>query len=281
MENFVTEKWKSEVKEGKRFEFGKNWRSFLSTLTEDRIEIAESSLITMLGVNDLSGYTFLDAGCGSGLFSLCARRLGAKVTSFDYDHESVACTEYLREKFFPSTNNSDWTIFQGSVLDKDLVDKLGEFDIVYSWGVLHHTGKMYEALNNVSGLVKEGGKLFISIYNDQGKKSKRWLKVKKLYNASPAPVKFLMMGWYVIRFTAIGTIKEIILLRPFREWKEYKKNRGMSRLQNIRDWIGGLPFEVAKPEEVFEFYKSKGFALDKFVTVGGGIGCNEFVFRKL
>lgn len=81
----------TQVEEGKRFEFGKNWQSFLDTLTDERITVATASLIKMLKSNNLEGKTFLDVGNGSGLFSLVARQLGAKVYSFDFDPSSVAC----------------------------------------------------------------------------------------------------------------------------------------------------------------------------------------------
>lgn len=271
--------WKEEIDSGERFAFGENWKSFLNTLNEDRIEIAIQSLKSMLKVESLNGLTFLDAGCGSGLFSLAAYKLGATVTSFDFDPESVACANFLVDKF--CTDPERWQVKRGSVLDDSFIGTLGKFDIVYSWGVLHHTGAMYNALENVILASKLEGQLFISIYNDQGKTSKRWLRVKKLYNASPKIFKWVLMLVFIVRFTAIGTIKEIFLLRPFKEWREYKKNRGMSRIQNIRDWIGGLPFEVAKPEEIIFFYKERGFELENLITVAGGIGCNEFVFKRI
>ncbi len=272
--------WQNEIKGGKRFEFGKNWKSFLSTLNEERITNAQQSLVDMLEMDSLEGKTFLDFGSGSGLFSLAAYQLGANVKSIDFDPNSVACAKFLKEKFFNDSGKNTWDISEGSVLNPELIQSLDKFDIVYSWGVLHHTGAMWDALENVSGLTKEDGTLFISIYNDQGKPSRRWLRVKKAFNSAPHVLKQLMMLWYIIRFTAIGTIKEIILFQPFKEWKDYKKNRGMSRIQNIRDWIGGLPFEVAKPEQILFFYKKKGFDIRKMVTCAGGIGCNEFVFKK-
>ena len=271
--------WKEEIESGTRFRFGNNWNSFLSTLNTERIQIARESLCTMLKVENLNGLKFLDVGCGSGLFSLCAYQLGAEVVSFDFDPESIACAKFLR-KHFANDDELRWQIMEGSVLDRNFIASLGQFDIVYSWGVLHHTGSMWQALDNVDIPVKHGGKLFISIYNDQGRTSRRWLNVKRFYNKSPWIVKQILLAIFIVRFTAIGTIKEIILLRPFKEWRDYKKSRGMSRIQNIRDWIGGLPFEVAKPEQIIFFFKDKKYSLENLITCGGGIGCNEYVFSR-
>src|SRR5207302_10440486 len=133
-----------EVTRGERFEFGKNWGRFLEVLDDERIGEAEESLKKMLEVEGLAGKSFLDIGSGSGLFSLAARRLGARVHSFDYDPQSVACAAELRRRYFP--NDEDWVVEPGSALDEAYLNRLGTFDIVYSWGVLHHTGAMWQAL---------------------------------------------------------------------------------------------------------------------------------------
>lgn len=253
----------------KRFEFGKNWSHFLGVLDDERILEAEKSLKNMLGVENLKGKRFLDAGSGSGLFSLAARCLGAQVFSFDYDAASVACTTELKQRYF--RDDSEWTVGKGSVLDRDYLKSLGAFDVVYSWGVLHHTGEMWQALENVVSMVKPGGTLFIAIYNDQGWISDYWKTVKKTYNFHPS------MKMPITAFHAPYLFGLRFLVRLFKKRLE----RGMDLWYDMIDWIGGYPFECAKSEEIISFYQNKGFGLLKAKTCGRRLGCNEFVFERL
>ena len=156
-----------EIQRGERFAFGDNWSRFLKILDENRIMEAEVSLKSMLGLDRLDDLTFLDAGSGSGLFSLAAYRLGARIYSFDYDPQSVAPPANC--VVVTATMKIYGKSMQVPFLDNEYLRSLGQFNIVYSWGVLHHTGRMWEALDNISLSVKEGGLLFISIYNDQGR----------------------------------------------------------------------------------------------------------------
>ncbi len=270
-----------EVKLGQRFEFGKNWSRFLRLLDEKRITEAEQSLKAMLEVKSLEGKSFLDAGSGSGLFSLAARRLGAKVHSFDYDPTSVACTMEIKRRYF--SDDTQWMIGEGSVLDREYLNTLGMFDFVYSWGVLHHTGAMWQALENVANLVNKNGLLYIAIYNDQREISQFWLAIKHQYNRSTWLGRYFLtyafLSFFEIRYAFFKIIK---LQNPFSlsHWKDYKSARGMSRWTDLIDWLGGYPFEVAKPETIFDFYYQRGFQLKKMTTCGGRQGCNEFVFVR-
>ena len=262
-----------------RFQFGTNWKRFLSSLDDRQIAAAEESMKQMLEAEDLHGKRFVDVGSGSGLSSLAARRLGATVLSFDYDAESVACTRYLKNQFFP--NDPNWIVQSGSVLDSQWLKSLEQYDIVYSWGVLHHTGAMWQALDNIDCLVMPGGKLFISIYNDQGRVSDLWRMVKRLYNLTPRGLRFAFVLPALAVFWGPHTVMDFFRLRPFQTWRTYKKSRGMSPWWDLVDWVGGYPFEVATREMILEFFVKRGYRLQKLNSCGHGLGCNEFVFTKL
>jgi SAM-dependent methyltransferase len=267
----------SEPVETARFAFGENWRSFVAHVSPSRVRVSVQSLDGLAGPGNVTGRSFLDVGSGSGLSSLAAASLGAaRIHSFDFDAQSVAATGELKDRFFPDA--SYWTVEQGSVLDRAYLASLREWDVVYSWGVLHHTGRMWEAVENLFPLVKPGALLIIALYNDQGWQSRAWTRVKALYNRG-------RIGRAVVTALGIpaffGATLAADLARARNPLARYRTvERGMSPLHDWFDWLGGYPFEVATRSAVVTLAEQHGFVLERLRDVGGRLGCNEFVFRR-
>ena len=264
----------------KRFEFGRNWELYSQNLESDQLRTAKNSLIELFGEQGLAGKSFLDIGCGSGIFSLAALDLGAsQVLSFDFDVVCVETTIRNIESFYLLSNQQSKTL-QGDILSSNFLDNLGQFDVVYSWGVLHHTGEMWSAIENAMSLVKPGGYFMIAIYNDQGIKSTIWKAIKWLYVSVPSSVRHVILIPCFIRLWLPTFLRDLINLQPYKTWKNYSKRRGMSPWTDVVDWVGGYPFEVATPNQLCSFVEKQDFELVKSKLVGNGLGCNEFLFEK-
>jgi 2-polyprenyl-6-hydroxyphenyl methylase/3-demethylubiquinone-9 3-methyltransferase len=270
----------------KTFPFGENWKHYLdSHFDETHLKQAMASLQTFLNCENLAKRSFLDIGCGTGLFSLAAQQLEAStVVSFDVDPESVACCQRLRKQVGQPEN---WKVFQASILDEDIFDKISPADIVYSWGVLHHTGNMKKALKQACALVKEEGLFYVAIYNHtkyhlkdhrDGRfgSSAFWKKEKPFYLKASRPLKYFLE----ILFIGLFALKTLFNGKnPREEARKLGRLRGMNWLIDLRDWLGGWPYECATAEEIRSFFKEEGFILLRENT-HKDLRNNEFLFRK-
>ncbi|MEI7684214.1 MAG: class I SAM-dependent methyltransferase [Planctomycetota bacterium] len=254
------------------FSFGKNWQSFLAkNYSAERAAISKACLASFLQVSDLRGKTFIDVGCGSGLSSLAAYDLGVReILSFDLDPHSVDATLSLRKL---RDDPANWTVLRGSALDEAFLKSLGQWDIVYSWGVLHHTGQMWNAVRNARTLLKADGLFFIALYTTSPL-SDYWIRIKKSYNRGGSLRKRLMEAHYVWRQLVAPNLA--MPWRIARAVNDYKKSRGMDYMTDVRDWLGGWPYEDARIEEVWRFgVRDLGLTL---VNLKTGEACTEYLF---
>jgi 2-polyprenyl-6-hydroxyphenyl methylase/3-demethylubiquinone-9 3-methyltransferase len=260
------------------FAFGKNWASYARLIDEPQIEEAKRGLLALIPEEDFKGNTFLDIGCGSGLHGLAAARLGAsRIVGMDIDSDSVMTTKALLsgQKLTVS-----WRVENISVFDVD-PERHGKFGIVYSWGVLHHTGSMWEAIGKAAGMVAPGGLLAIALYRTTSADG-FWKLEKHFYSRAPALVQKFLQGIYVAAFRLAQTIRGG---GGFSHYvANYKSSRGMDFHHDVHDWLGGYPYETAIASEVDHMLTGLGFEAER-VLAGPksrgilGSGCDEYVYR--
>lgn len=263
-----------------RFRFGRNWRSYSQLISEESVAVAGRSITALTGEVEGADRLFLDIGCGSGLFSASASRMGFRVHGFDYDEDSVSTSRETMLRFAP---DRPWVIERGDVLDDAYMDRVPVADFVYAWGVLHHTGDLWQALENALAKVDRGGTLVLAIYNDQGFRSTMWRIVKRLYVRFPLLRPLLLVGAFFVQWWR-PLLDDLRHRRGFlSSWRHYSDDdRAMSAWHDLRDWVGGYPFEVASIDETVTALSRAGFEVVHVEPVPfKGSGNNQYVARKL
>lgn len=261
-----------------RFGFGRNWKDYIEKrLSDERVETSRKHMLDFLGMADLKGKSFLDIGCGSGLHSLAALRSGAeRIVGFDYDKNSVLATQYCQQY---AGGPKNWTVTQGSVLDETFVETLPQADIVYSWGVLHHTGDVWRAIRNAAGRVPPNGLFYIALYAADVQKppytAQFWLDIKQQYLKASWLGKRRLEWWYIWTFYLGKNIRR--LPEFIKRVRDYRKNRGMDIMADLRDWLGGWPMEFVYDADAVKFCEQLGLRLERIKT---GEANSEFLFRR-
>ena len=261
------------------FKFGENWRSFVDTLSERSIEEAERGLTRLFPKGELQGRRLLDIGCGSGLHMLAAQRLGAaEIVGIDLDSVSVSTAQTLLSTH---VSGRTWSVNVRSVFDLD-PNKDGVYDVVYSWGVLHHTGDMWIAIRKAAEMVAPGGYLALALYRHTPLCG-FWRVEKKIYATSPRLVQAAMRALY-------KTIYLCGLIATGRSPADYIRNyvsaRGMDWSHDIHDWLGGYPYESVQPPQLIAFLHDLRFSIERVfehpAALMGILGshCDEFVARR-
>lgn len=267
------------------FAFGKNWESYAELIDSARISEAQRSLGRLLGNEGLAGKRFLDIGCGSGLHSLAALRLGAtEVLAVDIDTDSVATAAAVLSRHAPGKN---FTVRQVSVFEMAPA-AFGQFDVVYSWGVLHHTGDLSRALRSASALVAPGGVFVFALYRKTWSCG-FWKLEKRWYTHAGASAQKKVRKLYL----ALYRVGLWIRGRSFKRYVESYKTRGMDFYHDVHDWLGGYPYESMSPREVAGLMTQLHMVpIRSFVHLGRlgrllgrnpgflGSGCDEYVYAR-
>jgi 2-polyprenyl-3-methyl-5-hydroxy-6-metoxy-1,4-benzoquinol methylase len=253
------------------FSFGENWLDFHRTLDTSAVDSAIADIKDWVSPSDLAGKAVLDIGSGSGLSSLAFQRCGVgRIVSIDVDPSSVEATRQISAKHGEKT---PWDVKPGSVLDQAFVSSLGRFDVVYSWGVLHHTGALWKAIENAMSCCKDGGLFWIAIYSG-GPKYRSDLTLKQQYNAASQDEKAAMIEREIKAYQS-----ELSLAgKDESEWN-HRKERGMNIRNDIVDWLGGLPYEVARVSEMLLFCSERKFVPLRVLEFPEG-GCSIYLFRR-
>ena len=259
------------------FAFGRNWASYAALIDEPRIEEATRGLLKLVHADQFKGRSFLDIGCGSGLHALAAYRLGvSRIMAVDIDPDSVATS---RSVLAGSGARTPWRCESMSVFDLDPA-RHGTFDIVYSWGVLHHTGNMWEAIGKAASMVAPNGLLVIALYR-RTRMDPFWKVEKRLYAHAPRAIQSLVRAGYVAAFR----LATLVTGRSFRNYvANYNSSRGMDFYHDVHDWLGGYPYETALAPEVEIKLTKLGFEAERVFArpMSRGIfgsGCDEYVYR--
>ncbi len=259
-----------------RFEFGENWEDFSNLISDQRLDSAINRLSAFLGRKTLKGCSFVDIGCGSGIHSVAAERMGAdKIWAIDLDPRSVTTTKKVCEIF----DTKKIVVDRADILELD-TETVDKFDVVYSWGVLHHTGDMWGAIDKAAKLVSQDGYLAIALYG-KTRYCEFWKNIKLQYCEGDDDLKRIYEKRYIKAFGFYLLLRGQTLRR---KKEEYIRKRGMNFEHDVKDWLGGYPYDSVTPSQLSQHFDGKFELVSSSVKKRSGLfgsGCDEYLFKKV
>ncbi len=227
-------------------------------------EASEKHWLLFYSPEEVKGKTVLDAGCGTGVFSIIFARNGAaKVTGIDISPGSLGTARGLKEKF--GLANAEFQ--QQDMLHLSFRD--ASFDIVWAWGTVHHTTDPLGAITELIRVLKPGGSLFLAIYKQT---SVTWIHeiIRKTMIRTPR------WSWNVLAKAGAFMLTPVVFL--FKRRQKSRKGEKLSEL--ILDWYFVPIRHYYTPEEIRVFLERKKFRIEKYLAHSGRFNSSSnFIYK--
>jgi len=213
---------------------------------------------------EIEGKRILDAGCGMGVFSVVFGKKGAaRVIGIDLSEEGVRRAQRAASHF----NLSNVEFREGNILRLPYPD--GSFDIVWSWGTLHHTAEPLKALEELIRVLKNGGTLFVTLY--------RSTKLSFLHEGIRKTLRLAhrRMWPLLAKLIALALFPATLFL------KRRKKARAGENLSDlVLDWYFNPVRHYYRPGEIRQLLEQEGLIIEKFLPASGRFNStSNFIFK--
>ncbi|MFQ6107920.1 MAG: class I SAM-dependent methyltransferase [Candidatus Aminicenantales bacterium] len=206
----------------------------------------------------------LDAGCGTGVFSIIFARMGAlSVVGIDISKRSLERAQRQADQL--GLQNA--TFQKVNMLRLPFTDAC--FDIVWSWGSVHHTADPFGCLAELIRVLKPGGSLLVAVYRRTGLTFLHETLRKGLIRL---PSKY----WIPFsRFLSLVAAPGISLFK-----KRDKSRKGEKLEQLLFDWFFVPIRHSYLPEEIKSFLVKRGLVIKKYLPFSGRFNStSNFIFK--
>ena len=195
----------------------------------------------------LEGKTVLDGGCGSGMVSVAFATLGADVTGVDVTRQCVENGRKNAQRF-----GVECRFIQADLVTLSLDD---QFDIIYTWGVLHHTPDAEASFHSLATHLKEDGDIIIAVYL-RTPLSGFWNSIRVFYQRSPSMLKT------VTRKTTAALLAGVDMAKRLVGGRQRYMMRGTSNEEIVNDWFGVPHRTFHSYDEVYKWFEDAGLAYE-------------------